>query len=288
MLTFETFLHVVTDTVKDALLTLPVLFLAYLLMEALENVSGDRLQRALKRTGHLGPLLGAVLGVVPECGFAAAAGSFYSGSLITRGTVLAVFLSTSDELIPLFLSAGTAHLPTLFRVIGVKILVATAVGYATDLLWRRRVEGDGIHELCERDHCGCDDDEHASIFRSAAVHTVKILGLIVVTSFVLGLAVHAVGHENLGHIITGVPVLGEMAAGLLGLIPNCASSVLIAELYLEGVISGGALLSGLLVSAGTGVLVLFRTNRPRRETLSLVGILYGSGVLFGCLLGFLV
>lgn len=288
MLTFETFLHVITDTLKDALLILPVLFLAYLLMEALENVSGDKLQRALKHTGRLGPLLGAVLGVVPECGVAAAAGSFYAGRLITRGTTLAVFLSTSDELIPIFLSAGAEHLPVLFRIIGLKLVVAVIVGYTVDFLWRRRAESVGIHELCERDHCGCDDGEHASIFRSAAVHTVKILALIAATSFVLGLVVHAVGHETVGRLITDVPVLGQMAAGLLGLIPNCASSVLITELYLEGVISGGALLSGLLVSAGTGVLVLFRANRPRRETVFLVAILYGSGVLFGCLLGFLL
>ena len=288
-MTWDTVLDVLLDTLKDAALIFPVLFVAYFVMELVEKASGDRLEKTLAGTSRFGPLLGALFGVVPECGFAAAAGGLYAGGVITMGTMLAVFLSTSDELIPIFLSEGASQMGVLIKVILIKVAVGVAVGYLVDLFWRLRHRADAghIHEVCEREHCGCDDEKGGPL-KSAFIHSAKIILLIMATSLLLGLLVAWVGEENIAKIITDIPVVGEMAAGLIGLIPNCAASVLITELYLKGIISGGALLSGLLVSAGTGVLVLFRMHRPKRDCFLAAGILYAAGVLGGVSLGFLI
>lgn len=290
-MTLDMLLDVVLDTIKDALMILPILFIAYFLMEMMEDMAEDKLRGALRRAGKFGPLLGALFGVVPECGFAAAAGGFFAGRVISAGTVLAVFLSTSDELIPIFLGEGTREIGTLILVLGLKVTWGIAAGYAVDCFWRRSRDGSAIHSICEEEHCGCDDEGHGGVLgwlRSAAIHTGKIMIWIVLTSLVLGMLVEWLGEDRVGTIIPNVPVLGELVTGLLGLIPNCAGSVLIAELYLGGVISGGAMLSGLLVSSGTGLLVLARMNRDRKETLRLLLILYAAGVIGGCALGWLI
>lgn len=290
-MTLDMLIDVLLDTVKDALMILPILFIAYFLMEMMEDMAEDKLRGALRRAGRFGPLLGALFGVLPECGFAAAAGGFFAGRVISAGTVLAVFLSTSDELIPIFLGEGTREIGTLLIVLGLKVAWGVLVGYAVDALWRRSHDGSAIHTICEEEHCGCDDEGHGGVLgwlRSAAIHTGKIMIWIVLASLVLGVLVAWLGEERVGSAIPDVPVLGELVTGLIGLIPNCAGSVLIAELYLSGVISGSAMLAGLLVSSGTGLLVLARMNRDKKETLWLCLILYVAGVAGGCALGWLV
>ena len=272
--------HSLLDTAK----LLPFLFLTYLLMEFLEHRSGDAAGRLLRRSGKIGPLIGGALGVVPQCGFSAAASGLYAGRLITVGTLLAVYLSTSDEMLPILLSSGVP-LPFLLAVLGCKLAIGVLAGFAADALFRvfrrRRVAGAPcIEAICEREHCRCG--EHFVL--SALKHTLRIAAFLLIVTFVLEAAVHLVGEERIAALVLDRPVLGNLLAALVGLIPNCASSVLLTELYLSGVISIGSMLSGLLVNAGVGLLVLFRTNRPVRDSLRVLAILWCVGMLSGLLI----
>ncbi len=275
------------DTGKDALVIIPILYVAYVVLEAMERATGEKLEKVLRAAGRFGPIIGALFGVIPECGFSAAASSFFSGGVITAGTLLAVFLSTSDEMIPVFLSEGPSQLPVLLKVLLAKIIWAVAIGYLFDLFWKRKHEtrGDRIHELCEKDHCGCENAEEGNVFLAALIHTLKIGLCIILISVALNFLVGWIGEEAISSLISDKPLLGEAAAGLIGLVPNCAASVLITQLYLKGVITSGAMFSGLLVSAGTGLIVLVRMNKNRKQTLLMVLVLYLAGVLGGFLFG---
>ena len=276
----EWILHSLLDTAK----LLPFLFLTYLLMEFLEHKSGDAAGRLLRRSGKIGPLLGGALGVVPQCGFSAAASGLYAGRLITVGTLLAVYLSTSDEMLPILLSSG-ASLPFILGVLGCKLTIGVLVGFAVDFvfrLFRRKRQADQpcIEAICEREHCKCG--EHFVL--SALKHTLRIAVFLLIVTFLLEAAVHLIGEERIASLVLNRPVLGNLLAAVVGLIPNCASSVLLTELYLSGVISIGSMLSGLLVNAGVGLLVLFRTNRPVSDSVRVLAILWCTGMVSGLLI----
>lgn len=275
--------HVILETVLDTLKLLPFLFLTYLLMEWLENKTGERVQHWIERSGKVGPLLGGALGVVPQCGFSAAAAGLYSGGVITVGTLLAIFLSTSDEMLPILLSEGVAPL-TVLRIVGTKVAFAVLFGFLFDVCFLRyRKRELSIHDLCERSHCHCEDEEK-SILRSALHHTVQITLFLLVVSLVLHTVIYFVGEDTISAWIVDLPVVGNLISALVGLIPNCASSVVITKLYVDGVISAGAMMSGLLTGSGIGILVLFRTHPSRRHSLLILTALYIIGVLCGILL----
>ena len=305
-------LHLIEHTLLDTLGILPFLFLSYLLMEWLEHRAGARTARVLQHSGKVGPLLGGVLGLLPQCGFSASAAGLYAGRVISAGTLLAVFLSTSDEMLPILISHRVAG-GRILSILAVKIGIAVITGLAVDLLLRLMHRGKdrskghehhhehhhehehhhhhghgdsehpqtAIHELCESEGCHCEQ----GMFRSALKHTLKVFAYILVITFLFTCVIEAVGEETLGSWLSSVPVLGQMIAGLIGLIPNCAASVVITQLYLEGVISSGCMMAGLLVGAGIGVMVLFRVNHRRmRDNVSLVAVLYLVGVLSGILI----
>lgn len=277
-------LHVLWHSFSETVNLLPFLYLTYLLMEFLEHKSGDATQKLLRRSGKVGPLLGGALGVVPQCGFSAAASGLYAGRLITVGTLLAVYLSTSDEMLPIMISGGVS-VWFMLAVLGCKLVIAVAAGFAVDGIFRlvskgRSAEEPQIEELCERDHCKCG--EHFAM--SALNHTVRTLTFIFLVCLVLNGAVEWIGEDTLAGWILNRPFLGNLLAALVGLIPNCASSVVLTELYLSNVISLGAMMSGLLVNAGVGLLVLARNNRPVGDSLRIIGILLGVGVVSGLLL----
>ena len=276
-------LDVLLDTLLDCVKLLPFLFITYLAMEYLEHYAGDKTARLVERTGAAGPVLGGLLGVVPQCGFSSALANLYAGGLISRGTLLAVFLSTSDEMLPILISRQ-AEAGLILKILAVKAASGILIGLAVDALTpaARRKRADHIHELCDEAHCGCEEEKP---FRSALIHTARILGFIFLITLVMNLAVELVGQERLAGLVLNVPVLGELIAGVIGLIPNCAASVVITELYLQGVLSTGAMLSGLLTGSGVGLLILFRIHRHGRDNLKTLGLLYGTGVLVGLLLG---
>lgn len=275
------------DTILDSLVDtgkiLPILFLTYLLMEYLEHHAGGKAARLLQRARGAGPFFGALLGLVPQCGFSGAAASFYAGGAITAGTLLAVFLATSDEMLPILISALVPG-KTVLTILGVKLVCGVLVGFLVDFFLRLRHVGRHreIHEFCEREHCSCD----GGILRSALRHTVKIILLIFAVTVLLNLVFLYLPKERIA-AVWSVPVLGELLAAIVGLLPNCAASVMITDLYLSGVMGPGPMLAGLLVNAGVGLLVLFRVNRNRRENLAIGGTLLLSGVILGTICGLL-
>lgn len=270
--------HCVEDTIK----IIPFLFLTYLLMEFIEHKTSDKTRIMIRRAGRMGPVFGGMLGVIPQCGFSTVAAGFYSGRVITVGTLAAVFLSTSDEMLPILLSNRTP-ISLIVKILSVKVVVAVLAGFIIDFLFRKlnqRKIGVSIHNLCLDEDCKCEE----SILKSALYHTLSITLFIFCATVLLNLVIHTIGEDQLGSIILNRPVIGQMLAGVIGLIPNCAASVVITTLYLEGAMSAGAMMAGLLVGAGVGLLVLFRTNKNRKENLKIAGLLYVTGVLSGIII----
>lgn len=267
------------DTIK----LIPFLFVTYLVMEYLESHTQDKSTAMLARTGRLGPLFGAAAGVIPQCGFSAAASSIYSGGLISVGTLLAVFLSTSDEMLPIFISEKV-DAGTIFAILGGKMLIGAVSGFAVDAVlyhfFGRRHTEKHIHDLCEHEHCGCEEGEDG-ILRPALTHTLHITFFIFIISVILSVLFSFIGEDTLGAFLADKPFIGVFLSALIGLIPNCAASVMLTELYLHGVLTVGPMMAGLLVSAGVGLLVLFRTNRHLGDNLRILAGLYGLGVFWG-------
>lgn len=276
-------LHVLLHTLIDTIKLLPFLFLAYLVIELIEQKAGDKTTKLIKRAGKFGPVLGSLLGVVPQCGFSAAASNLYAGKIITMGTLIAIFLSTSDEMLPILISEAVPA-KTIIMILAIKVVIAIAVGMIVDLIFRKKQNEEAkeeIHKLCDEEHCHCE--EHG-IFRSSIIHTFQIFGYILVISLILNLIIHFIGEETIAKLVLNVPVLGPVISSLVGLIPNCASSVILTQVYLENIISIGSMLAGLLVNSGIGILILFRVNKSKKENFTILGILYLVGIISGIIL----
>lgn len=271
-------IEAVTDSFTDSVKLLPFLFLTYLVMECLEHNAGEKMQQKICSAGRGGPALGSILGVFPQCGFSTVASNLYAGRIITTGTLLAIFLSTSDEMLPIMISENV-QVMVILKILAVKVAVAMLVGFLIDFIFRGRNKEMRIEHLCEQHHCHCEN----GIWKSALHHTVEIFLYILLISFVLNLLIAWIGEDVLGNLILNRPVAGELVAALVGMIPNCASSVVITQLYLNGVLSPGALTAGLLSGSGVGLLVLFRVNDDYRENLKILGLLYAAGVAGGML-----
>lgn len=287
-LLMDSFLDAAIDTLK----LIPFLFITYLLMEALERRTEEKSQDLIRKdnVGHFGPVFGALVGIVPQCGFSAAAASLYSGGLISLGTLLAVFLSTSDEMLPLFISAQVP-LARMARILAAKVIIGLLTGLVIDFILhqiarRRRNSHDEkhIHDLCEQEHCGCEEEE-GSILKSALVHTLHITLFVFLITLALTLLVEGFGEDAIRDLLSSHAAAGVFLSGAVGLIPNCASSIMITQLYLDGLIQAGQMMAGLLVSSGVGLLVLFRTNSHHlKENLKITALIYLSGILWGLLL----
>ena len=351
-------IDILLDAGKDTLSLVPFLLVTYLALETLEHVAGDRVNGAIKRAGAAGPVVGSLLGMVPQCGFSAMAATLYAGRVVTLGTLVAVFLSTSDEMLPLLL-AEQVPVQTMAMLLASKALIALVTGFIVDAAVRglrrnvrahaaiRRtvlgaavnpahvncahddhsggdiidevaeagVSADHIHELCERDHCGCDDDEdehghghehhhdhgHAdehhhdhghshegtpvlSIIRSAISHTVQVSVFIFLVTLILVAVLETFGEPAIEQFLRGNETLAVLGSALVGLIPNCSASVVITQLYLEGALQLAPMLAGTLISAGVGYLVLFRTNRSARENALFLVMMYVIGTGWGLIL----
>ncbi len=351
-------IDILLDAGKDTLSLVPFLLVTYLALETLEHVAGNRVNGAIKRAGAAGPVVGSLLGMVPQCGFSAMAATLYAGRVVTLGTLVAVFLSTSDEMLPLLL-AEQVPVQTMAMLLASKALIALVTGFIVDAAIRglrrnarahaaiRRtvlgtaanpahvncahddhtggdiidevaeagVSADHIHELCERDHCGCDEDEdehehghghdhgHAdkhehhhdhshshegapvlSIIRSAISHTVQVSVFIFLVTLILVAVLETFGESAIEQFLRGNETLAVLGSALVGLIPNCSASVVITQLYLEGALQLAPMLAGTLISAGVGYLVLFRTNRSARENAVFLVMMYVIGAGWGLVL----
>ena len=317
---------VLADSVIDTLKLIPFLLVTYLAMEALEHFASNKVKEAVERAGTAGPVVGALLGALPQCGFSAMAATLFSGRVVTAGTLVAVILSTSDEMIPVFV-AHQEPASRLLSIIAIKVVLGIVAGLLLDVVLRLlHRAGDGhahIHELCEREHCHCeeadelDDDEghdgrgdhdehheHAhhhghshshhgawGIVRSACVHTAQVTAFIFLISLLFGLIIEGLGVDSIRSMLAYHPVRATFIAALVGLIPNCGASVAIAELFLDGTLATGPMLAGLLSSGGVGLLVLWRTNADARQNVYVTLLVYGVAVLAGlaaCALGILL
>lgn len=339
-------IDILLDAGKDTLSLVPFLLVTYLALETLEHVAGDRVNGAIKRAGAAGPVVGSLLGMVPQCGFSAMAATLYAGRVVTLGTLVAVFLSTSDEMLPLLL-AEQVPVQTMAMLLASKALIALVTGFIVDAAVRglrrnvrahaaiRRtvlgtaansahvncahddhtggdiidevaeagVSADHIHELCERDHCGCDEDEDEhghghghehghyhegapllSIIRSAISHTVQVSVFIFLVTLILVAVLETFGESTIEQFLRGNETLAVLGSALVGLIPNCSASVVITQLYLEGALQLAPMLAGTLISAGVGYLVLFRTNRSARENALFLVMMYVIGAGWGLVL----
>lgn len=274
-------LDILMDAIIDSIKLVPFLFVTYLIMEYLEHKTSDKNKDHIKKSGKWGPVIGGLLGAFPQCGFSVSATNLYVGRIISLGTLIAVYLSTSDEMIPVFLSEAVP-LNVIFKLLGIKILISIIAGIFIDLVYKK-TRGEykqEIAEICEHNHCHCEK----GIVKSAIRHTLSITLFIFIISFILDGLISIVGEENISNLVLNKPILGPVIASLVGLIPNCAASVIIAELYIGSMIGSGTMVAGLLVSAGVGLLVLFKMNNNIKENLKIVGILYSIGVIFGIIL----
>lgn len=283
---FHTLEHVVLHAIEDHVGIIPFLFVTYCIMESMEHAVAGKTRTVMKYSGKLGPLLGGIFGMLPQCGFSAAAASFYSGGVITLGTLLAIFLSTSDEMLPILISE-TVPVLTIVNILSAKVLIGIAAGFLVDASLKRIGKGHvvqkHIHDLCEHEHCHCEG-EQASVWRSALVHTVKVFGFLLLVSVLLNVVLEFGGEEVLERLANNPSYLAAIVTGLVGLVPSCASSVIITQLYLKKLISAGAMMAGLLVGAGVGLLVLYRTNRPLKQNVKITALLYAIGVAAGLLI----
>ena len=274
--------EVVWHSLLDSLKIVAFLFLAYLLMEFIEHKASEKAEVFVKKAGVLGPLAGGALGVVPQCGFSTVASNFYTARVISMGTLIAVFLSTSDEMLPIMIS-GRVSWKFIVAVLGYKLAVAIVTGFVIDfllkLLCKEREQNIDIDEICENDNCHCE----RGIFYSALHHTLTVGGFVLLITLLLNLVIFFIGEENLSAVMYDKFFIGHVIAALIGLVPNCAISVALTELCIEGYITVGTMLSGLFAGSGVGLLVLLKVNKRKRENFIILGILLFVGTLFGML-----
>ena len=278
---WEIIADVIIDAGIDVLKMLPFLFAAFLLIEALEHYSTDFTEKVLKKVGKAGPIVGAAAGCIPQCGFSVMAANLYAGGVISVGTLLSVFIATSDEAI-LIILGNPDRAKEVIPLLALKVVIAVAVGYVTDIFLSKRVAvSKKSGALCS--HCGCH--EHgAGILKPAWNHTVKITAYLLIFTIALNICVEFMGIEKISAYLLGDTLFQPMIAAVIGLIPNCAASVILTQLYLNGAISFASVISGLCAGAGIGLVVLFRMNKDKKENLKILGLLYGFAVLAGIIL----
>lgn len=279
----QVLLEVLKDTSLDTLKLIPFLFITYLIMEYIEHKTSEKVKDTIQKSGKFGPLLGAIVGIFPQCGFSVSATNLYSARVITLGTLLAVYLTTSDEMLPILLTEAVP-IATILMILGLKLIIGLIAGFSVDaiirIITKNKPEKQKIEELCEHEHCHCEE----GIVISAIKHTLNIIIYIFVITLLINGIITLIGEETIANLISQNLIIGPIIAGIIGLIPNCASSVILTELFIENVISIPVLVSGVAVNAGVGLLVLFKTNKNMKENMSITGILYAIGVLTGIIL----
>ena len=280
-------LEVLKEAAIDSIKLLPFLFITYLIMEYIEHKTSQKSRETIKKSGKFGPLIGSFLGIFPQCGFSVVATNFYAGRVITLGTLISVYLTTSDEMIPIMISEAVP-LWTILKILFVKLVIGIVAGFVIDFVLRlinknKKIEEENIVDLCEHDHCHCEK----GILKSSIHHTLSIFVFILIVTFIINTAIYFIGEENISNILLNKPIFGPIVSSLIGLIPNCASSVIITNMYLKNVINVGTMIAGLLVNAGVGLVVLFKTNKKIKENIAIICLLYIVGVISGIVLEFL-
>ena len=270
--------EIILDTIFDSLKILPFLFIAFLIIEFFEHKLSKQTENTIKKAGNFGPLIGSLLGAIPQCGFSVLATNLYITRIISLGTLIAIYLSTSDEMLPILI-AEKAPINEIILLITVKVLIGLICGFIIDLIIRKEKPQEHF-EICDHDHCGC---KHG-ILKPALIHTLKTLIFIFIITFALNASFHYIGEENIKHIFDKTTFFTPFISALIGLIPNCGSSIILTELYIANILPLSSAIAGLLANSGVALLVLFKSNKNTKENLKIVGILYLISILSGLLL----
>ena len=274
------------DGLIDTLKLLPYLLITFLLLEYIEHKFSKKSQKILSNNQKYGPLVGGILGSLPQCGFSSMAANLFSAKVITMGTLIAVFLSTSDEMLPIMISEKV-NIMILIKIIAFKVIVGIIIGIIIDLIYKKNQQKrkERIKEICEHDHCSCD---HDGIILSSIKHTLKIGLFILIANLLINIIIFKVGEDNVSKLLLNGNILTYFISSLVGLIPNCAGSVIITELYLSKMISIGTMLAGLLTGSGLGILLLFKTNKNLKENIKVLSIIYFTGVIIGIIVDLII
>ncbi len=270
---------IILDTLIDGIKLLPFLFIVFFVLEYIEHKVSRKNKKIIENSGKYGPFIGAILGMFPQCGFSVAATNLFSARVITFGTLIAIYLSTSDEMLPILLSNG---LPITFvlKIMLTKVIIGMIAGFIIDYLLKNKISLKSIHDICEEEHCDC---KH-SLIKSTIKHTLNIFSFIIITSFILNTLIFLIGEDNLSKLLLKGNIFAPLLASLIGLIPNCASSILLSELYLSSTISFGSMMAGLLTGSGVALLVLFKTNKNVKENIFILGSIYFIGSIVGLII----
>lgn len=273
-------MEIMIDALIDSLKLLPFLLITYLIMELIEHKTSKKSLELIKKSKKIGPFFGGLLGVVPQCGFSVSASNLYSARIISIGTLLAIFLSNSDEMLPVLISNNISF-HFIFKIIIIKVIIGILFGFIIDLFIKKKNnQKKSIHNLCEHDHCHCQEDIFISVIR----HTLKTFIIILIVILLLNTIINLIGTNNISKLLINNTLFGPFIACFIGLIPNCASSVIITELYVIGSITFGSLIGGLLSSSGLGLLILFKTNKNLKENFMIMFLLYFISLLCALLI----
>lgn len=277
-------IDIIKDTLIDSIKLIPFLFMAFLIIELIEHKLSKKSTQIIYKSGKFGPIMGSLLGAFPQCGFSVMATNLYITRIISLGTLVAIYLSTSDEMLPILLSEKV-DLMVIVKILLLKILIGMIVGFIIDLLLRKKDKSNMNlkYDLCEEEHCDCAHH----LIKSVIKHTLSITLFIMIISFFLNLLFELVGIDTIKNILSSNNIVGPFLASLIGLIPNCGASVIITSLYLNGVLPFSSLIAGLLTGSGVAILVLFRYNRNLKENISILSIIYLVGVLSGIIINLL-
>ena len=272
--------HILFDTLIESLNLLPFLLITFLIIEFIEHKASKKSIKILTKTKKYGPIVGGILGATPQCGLGVMATNLYATNIITIGTLIAIYLSTSDEMLPIMISEGLP-ISKIAIILLIKIIIAIFCGVFIDFVFRKKNKNAKIEveELCENEHCHCED----SLIKSSLLHTLKTFIFIFIISFVLHVFIHEIGEENISNLFLDGNILTPFLSSIIGLIPNCAGSVVITELYINNVISFGSMLAGLLTGSGLSILILFKVNNDLKDNMVILGTVYIIGVIFGVL-----
>lgn len=271
-------IDIILETLLDGIKLAPFLFIAFLIIELLEHKLSKKSKKIITKSGNIGPLVGSALGLFPQCGFSVMATNLYTTRIITLGTLISIYLSTSDEMLPILISHN-ADLSVIVTLLLIKFTIGMISGFVIDFVMRKSNKNRKInYEICDEDHCDC---HNSGLIKSTIKHTLNTILFILIVSFILNVLMEIVGEENLSKIFLKNSIFGPFVSSIVGLIPNCGASVMITELYLNGVISLGSTISGLLTGSGVAILVLFKENKNIKENLIILGLLYGIGIVSG-------
>lgn len=273
---------IIIDTLIDTLKLVPFLFIAFLLIELFEHKFSKKSIKVVESSGKYGPILGSILGIIPQCGFSVMATNLYVTRLITLGTLISIYLSTSDEMLPILISEK-AEFSLIIKILLIKLFIGMLVGFIIDKIFKVKKEKKN-YDICEEEHCHCKE----SIIISSLKHTLNIVVFILLINFILNICFNYLGQDYLSKILLKDSFFGPFISSLIGLIPNCGASVMLTELYINNAINFGSLISGLLTGSGIAIMILFKTNKHFLENIKVIGILYIVGVLSGIIIELII